>query len=309
MTELPSWREGATRSRIIEFVESVCTGDGRLPVEERVAVFDNDGTLWTEKPMQTELHFIVEQWVAAAKARPELAEQQPYKAAVSGDLSWLAGAIDKHYSGDDSDLTVMVGAIVGNTAGMNVERFAASVAEFYRDARHLTLKVPYRDVVYRPMVELLDHLAAHDFTCYLASGGDRDFMRPITEEYYGIPFERVIGSSVGLQYADGEVLYAPSSDFFNDGVEKPVRIWSRIGRRPLIAVGNSNGDLEMLTYTCKGERGLGILVHHDDDTGRGDEPYDTGAEKVLAAAPQLGLAVVSVRDDWATVFPDAGGRP
>ena len=151
-----------------------------MPQEERVAVFDNDGTLWTEKPMPTQLHYIVEQWSAAAKADPSLAEQQPYQAALSGDLGWLGGAIDKHYAGDDSDLRVMIAAILAATANMSVDHYAASVAEFYRDARHLTLQRPYAEVVYQPMLELMRYLEANGFTCYIVSGGDRDFMRPMT---------------------------------------------------------------------------------------------------------------------------------
>ncbi|NNC11084.1 haloacid dehalogenase-like hydrolase [Planctomonas sp. JC2975] len=302
MADLASWRDGPTKRRIEEFVEAVTSGDHPVPVEDRVAVFDNDGTLWTEKPMQTEIHYIVEQWTAIAEAKPELADTQPYKAVVSGDLSWLAGAIDKNYAGDDSDLKVMIRALVGNTAGMNVEDYAESVADFFRTARHPTLNRPYRDVVFAPMVELLAYLAEHGFTCYIASAGDRDFMRPITQDFYGVPFERVIGSAVGLEYKDGEVLYAPSFDFFNDGPEKPVRLWSRIGRRPLFAAGNSNGDLDMLAYVRTNPRGFGLLVHHDDDTGRGDPAYDTGAEKALAAAAELGLAMVSIKEDWAKVY-------
>ena len=303
MTELASWHDGATKSAIIDFVASVTSGPHAVPVGDRVAVFDNDGTLWTEKPMQTQLHYIVEQWTAAAKADPELADQEPYKAVVSGDLGWLGAAVDKHYAGDDSDLKVVIGALLRGMAGRSVEDYATSVADFYRTAEHPVLHRPYSEVVYQPMVELLECLADHGFTCYIASGGDRDFMRPITEEYYGIPFERVIGTAIGLEYADGDVRYGATLDFFDDGPQKPVRIWTRIGRRPLIAGGNSNGDVEMLTYARGNPRSLALLVHHDDDTGRGDVPYDKGAEKVLEDAAANGFTVVSVKDDWARVFP------
>lgn len=185
---LPSWADTQTRGRIVDFVERVSgEGPGAVPVEERVAVFDNDGTLWTEKPMPTQLHFIVQRWAAAAAAEPELAEQQPYAAAVNGDLAWLGGAVDKHYAGDDSQLRVMIGAILASTAGESVQDYEKAVAEFYRSAKHMTLGTPYRDAVYRPMVELLRYLEEHGFTCYIISGGDRDFMRPITSEFYGIP--------------------------------------------------------------------------------------------------------------------------
>jgi phosphoserine phosphatase len=303
---LPSWADGATRDAILAYIEAVSTGPDAVPEAERVAVFDNDGTLWTEKPMPTELHYVVEQWAAAAKADPALAERQPYRAAVTGDLSWLAAAIDKHYDGDDTDVQVIMGALVGLTIDMSVEDYAAAVTTFYRDAHHPTLHRPYAEVVYQPMVELLRHLEAHGFTCYIASGGDRDFMRPMTSDVYSIPPERVVGSAVGLMFdaETAEVRYAASLSFLDDGAEKPIRIWSRVGRRPLFAGGNSNGDMPMLDYARRGGRGFALLVHHDDDTGRGDAPYDKGAERALAAASDRGYTVVSVKRDWSRVFVD-----
>jgi phosphoglycolate phosphatase-like HAD superfamily hydrolase len=304
-TVLPSWREGPTRSAILEFVEAVTSGPDAVPVEERVAVFDNDGTLWTEKPMPTQLHYIVLQWVAQATADPSLASKQPYLAATSGDFAWLGTAIDKHYAGDDSDLGVMIAAIAGVTANQSVEEYAASVSAFYRDALHLTLKRPYSKVIYQPMVELLGFLEANGFICYIVSGGERDFMRPMTMSNYGVPPERVVGSAFGLEYdADArEVRYGSSLAWFDDGPEKPGRIWNRIGRRPILAGGNSNGDMPMLEYVSAHPRSLSLLVHHDDDSGRGDAPYDKGAESALAEAPSKGFTVVSVKEDWETVFP------
>jgi phosphoglycolate phosphatase-like HAD superfamily hydrolase len=301
---LPSWREGRTREAILEFVAAVSDGADAVPPVERVAVFDNDGTLWTEKPMPTQLHYVVDQWAAAARADPALAERQPYKAVVERDLAWLGAALDKHYTGDDSDLKVMIGALLGVTAQQSVEDYHAAVAEFYRTAQHQTLQRPYSGAVYQPMVELLRHLDAHDFACYIVSGGDRDFMRPITADYYGIPPERVVGTAIGMEYdeATNEVRYGTSLRFFDDGPEKPVRIWTRVGRRPILAAGNSNGDVQMLRYVQGHLRSLSLLVHHDDDTDRGDAPYDKGAEQALAAADEHGFVRVSVKDDWSTVF-------
>jgi phosphoserine phosphatase len=306
-TELASWRETPTRQAIIDFVAAVTEGPHAVPFRDRVAVFDNDGTLWTEKPMPTQLHYIVEQWAAAAKADPSLAAKQPYLAASTGDLSWLGGAVEKHYAGDDSDLHTMIGAIVGTTADMSVEDYEASVVAFYRDAVHPTIGRSYRYAVYQPMFELLRYLERHGFTCYIVSGGDRDFMRPMTAEYYGIPAERVIGSALGLHYDQdaNQVQYGTSFDFMNDGPEKPVRIWTRTGRRPILAAGNSNGDVPMLRYPQTHPRSLSLLIHHDDDGGRGDAPYDAGAERALSGAARQGITVVSVRDDWATVFRSA----
>ncbi|MFB7249698.1 HAD family hydrolase [Microbacterium sp. NPDC056234] len=301
---LPSWRSTATRDAIVDFVAAVTAEGGAdyVAPEARVAVFDNDGTLWTEKPMVTQLHYLLGEWKKAAEADPSLAEKQPYKAAVSGDLGWLAAAVDKHYAGDDADLGVLIAAVAGNSAGRSVDEYAASVAEFYRDARHLSLGTPYSLTVYQPMVELVRYLDENGFTTYIVSGGERDFMRPMTVANYGIPAERVIGTGLGLTYDEeaNVVRYAPKLAYFDDGPEKPVRIWMRTGRRPILAAGNSNGDLPMLRYAQGSPRSLALLVHHDDDTDRGDVPYDKGAERALAAED---LTVISVRDDWSQVFP------
>ena len=310
MTEvLPSWRETATRAAILEFVAAVTDEDSRdfVPPEGRIAVFDNDGTLWTEKPMPTQLHYLLEQWKLAATADPALAERQPYRAAIDGDYAWLGAAIDKHYAGDDSDLGLLIGAVAASSAGASVEEYEASVAAFYREARHLTLGSSYAHTVYQPMVELIRLLDAHDFRTYIVSGGERDFMRPMTQDYYGIPVQRVIGTGMSLEYDadDNVVRYGKGLSFFDDGPEKPVRIWMRTGRRPILAAGNSNGDIPMLRFAQGNPRSLGLLVHHDDDTGRGDAPYDKGAERALEVAPAHGFTVVSVRDDWSQVFPVA----
>lgn len=309
---LPSWNTGAARDAIVAFVEAVSSGSDAVPVEERVAVFDNDGTLWTEKPMPTQLHYVVGEWAKAAANDPALAERQPYTAAVTGDLSWLGEAVDRHYAGDDSDVPILFGAIAEVTGRANVEDYAASVAAFFQSTTHPTLGRPYAETVYRPMVELLRYLEAHGFTNYIVSGGDRDFMRPMTFGAYGIPPERVIGSALGLTYDDetGHVRYGDAFALLDDGPEKPVRIWSRVGRRPILAAGNSNGDVPMLRYVQGHPRSLSLLIHHDDDTGRGDAPYDRGAESALAAASDHDFTVVSVKDDWSAVFPEPGnGRP
>jgi len=305
--QLRSWNDTPTRSAVLEFLSAVTTEGSPdfVPVEARVAVFDNDGTLWTEKPMPTQLHYLLQQWKAAAEADPALADKQPYRAAATGDLAWLGAAIDKHYAGDDSDLGLLIAAVSASSAGASVEEYEASVAAFYRDARHLTLGSSYARTVYQPMVELIRMLDAHDFRTYIVSGGDRDFMRPMTQDYYGIPTQRVIGTAMGLEYdADANVVrYTSRLAFFDDGPEKPARIWMRTGRRPIFAAGNSNGDIPMLRFAQGSPRSLALLVHHDDDSGRGDAPYDKGVEKALAEASAHGFTVVSVRDDWSQVFP------
>jgi len=304
---LASWHEGETQRVIREFVQSVSAGPDAIPIAERIAVFDNDGTLWAEKPMPVELHYVVEKWAAAARADPSLAERQPYTSAATGNLTWLGDALEKHYAGDDTDLQIMLAALLSTTLNESVDDYQAAVTAFYKEAKHLTLGRAYSTTVYQPMIELLRYLEAHHFTCYIVSGGDRDFMRPMTLDYYGIPPERVVGSAVGLRYDSdsNDVRYGADFGFLDDGPEKPVRIWSRIGRRPVLAAGNSNGDIPMLRYVQKHPRSLSLLVHHDDDTERGDQPYDKGAEEALRAAETSHFTVVSVKNDWKSVFPTA----
>jgi phosphoglycolate phosphatase-like HAD superfamily hydrolase len=292
---LNSWTDGATKSAIVDFVRLATT---KLAPRDRVAVFDNDGTLWCEKPAYVQLDFLVRQLAAKVAADPSLASQPPYAAASSGDLKWFDNAVTKHYQGDDTDLKELAVAILSASSGINVEEHAAHVADFFASARHPTLNRPYTACGYAPMIELLQYLEANGFTCYIVSGGGRDFMRPIAADMYGIPPERVVGSSVGLAFADGNLVTTGVTEFLNDGPVKPVRIWGRVGRRPILAAGNSNGDIEMLEYT----HGMRLLVRHDDAAREFD--YDAGAEKALELAAARGWTVASIRDDWTRVFAD-----
>jgi phosphoglycolate phosphatase-like HAD superfamily hydrolase len=307
---LPSWRDTATRAAITKFVAAVTDDtDARfVPEAERVAVFDNDGTLWSEKPIPIQLDFTVFRLAEQARSDHGLAGRQPYKAALEHDYRWLGDAMVKHYHGDDSDLRVLGAALSKAFQGMSVEAFAAEVDAWFKTASHPVLKRPYMSCAFVPMVELLRYLEANDFTTYIASGGDRDFMRPFAQGLYGIPPERVIGSALGLDFDQSHditgLLYKSKIEFFDDGAEKPVRIWSRIGRRPVIAVGNSNGDIQMMRFArTDASPGLRILIRHDDADREFD--YDQGAEDALERAGQRGWTVVSIRDDWSRVFPDA----
>lgn len=291
---LASWHEGPAKSAIVDFVRQSVDD---VPPQERVAVFDNDGTLWCEKPAYIQLDFVVRRLAAKAADDPALRAQQPYRAAVDHDLAWFGGAITKHYQGDDSDLELLAKAGLSLHMSMTVEEYAGHVADFFAHAEHPTLGRPYRTCTYAPMVELLDHLEDNGFTSYIVSGGGRDFIRPIAQAIYRIPPERVIGSAQGLKFGDThDLLIQPALDVFDDGPQKPVQIWSRIGRRPILAVGNSNGDDEMLRY-C---RGLRLLVDHDDDDR--EFAYTAGAERVLDHAASQGWTVISMRNDWTTVF-------
>jgi phosphoglycolate phosphatase-like HAD superfamily hydrolase len=300
VAELLSWTDGPTKAAIVDFVGRV-TAEGTpdyVAPEERIAVFDNDGTLWCEKPMYIQLDFLIRRFAEQAAADPSLREKQPYKAAVEGDLKWFGEAVTKHYQGDDSDFKTLVGAILTAHHEITVEEHRGRVHEFFNEAKHPTLGRPYTACGYRPMVELLRYLEDNGFTNYIVSGGGRDFMRPVTGQLYGIPPERVVGSSVGLDYRDGNLFTTSQPEFLDDGPMKPVRLWSRIGRRPILAAGNSNGDIEMLEFT----RGLRLLVLHDD--GDREFDYTAGAEKSLDRAATDGWTVVSMRSDWATVFSD-----
>jgi phosphoserine phosphatase len=283
-------------------------GDGYVPESERVAVFDNDGTLWSEKPIPIQLDFTLYRMAEQATAGPGLADRQPYKAALEKDYRWLGAAMVKHYHGDDADLDLLLGAVSKAFEGMSVEDLASEVDEWFKSASHPVLQRPYLSCGFVPMVELLRYLEADGFATYIASGGDRDFMRPFAEGLYGIPPERVIGSALGPDVTEDSdvtsLVYKSKIEFFDDGPEKPVRIWSRLGRRPLVAVGNSNGDLQMLRFARSHDReGLRILVRHDDADR--EFAYDDGAEDALARAAKRSWTVVSVRDDWTRVFPDA----
>ena len=310
MTALSTWTDGATKSAITDFVARVSDEGGNDYVEPaaRVAVFDNDGTLWSEKPLPIQLDFTIRQLARLAAADPTLRDRQPYKAAYEGDQHWMGAAMVKHYHGDDGDLHLLMGAITSAFDTVDVEAYDGQVLAFFDEATHPTLGRAYRECGYAPMVELLLYLEDNGFTTYIASGGDRDFMRPVAGDLYGIPPERVIGSALGLEYrSDNDthtLLYKAAMDFFDDGPEKPVRIWSRIGRRPILSVGNSNGDVPMLAYSGReGSPALRLLLLHDDDER--EFSYTAGAEEALEVAGQQGWTVVSMKDDWTQVFPSA----
>jgi phosphoserine phosphatase len=300
---LASWNEGAARAALVDFVERTVS-DG-LPVEERVAVFDNDGTLWCEKPMPIQLDFILRRLVAMAEEQPELRERQPWKAAYEHDYGWFGKLMADHYAGDDTNVRTLAGGILAAYEGISVEDFEAQSDAFLRSARHPTLGRGYLETAYAPMVELLGYLEANGFSNYIASGGGRDFMRPISREVYGIPRERVIGSSAALDYTSdergGTITHKAEADYLDDGPQKPIRIWSRTGRRPLLAAGNSNGDIPMLDFTQHQDKAsLRLLVLHDD--GDREFDYTSGAEQALERAETSGWTIVSIKDDWGRVF-------
>ncbi len=304
---LASWNDTATQRTIVAFVQAVTSKDSDrfVPRPERVAVFDNDGTLWSEKPIPIQLDFTLFRMAAQASQDPSLQSRQPYKAAVERDYGWLGQAMVNHYHGDDTDMRLLMGAVESAFEGMGVEAYSAEILGWLQQASHPTLGRPYLRCGFAPMVELLHYLEANGFANYIASGGDRDFMRPFAQDIYGIPPERVIGSALGLGFDDSgddtQLVYKSKTEFFDDGPEKPVRIWSRIGRRPLVAGGNSNGDVPMMRFVRTGQPdALRLLVLHDDPDREFN--YTAGAEDALERARAQDWTVISIKNDWAAVF-------
>ena len=304
---LASWNEGPAKEAILDFVARTCAEKSAdaVPEAERVAVFDNDGTLWCEKPMPIQLDFILRRLAEMAELDSSLRERQPWKAAHERDYAWLARVMEEHYAGDDTNVKTVAAGIIAAFANITVDQFEADSDAFLHGSRHPTLDRGYLECAYAPMIELLAYLRANGFANYIASGGGRDFMRPISDEVYGIPREGVIGSAVALAYTPdehgGAITRQAAADYLDDGPEKPVHIWNRTGRRPVLAAGNSNGDIEMLDFTNHRDKpSLRLLVLHDDAEREFD--YVSGSERALERAAENGWTVVSIKNDWSTVF-------
>jgi phosphoserine phosphatase len=288
-SDLPSWVDGPAKSAVLDFVRLVTTpGDSFVPPAERIAAFDNDGTLWCEKPLYIQADFIFRRFVEMVRENPELAKQQPYKAVVEGDREWLTDIY--------SHVPELVKGVTEAFGGITTAAFDAAARAFFASATHPTLGVPYTQVAYRPMLELIEALKAREFQVYICSGGGRDFVRAVSEQLYGLPRDRVIGSATTLEYRDGDLYRTAGVEQpIDDGPGKPVHIWARTGRKPLLACGNADGDVAMLETTR-----FALLVHHDD--AEREFAYDEGAEKALEAARARGWTVISVKKDFRTVF-------
>jgi phosphoglycolate phosphatase-like HAD superfamily hydrolase len=302
---LPSWNDSAVKSAIIDFVDRVIKEGGPdfVAVPERIATFDNDGTLWTEQPYYFQFAFALDRVKAMAPQHPEWKDKQPFKALLEGDRQALAAA------GKDGLLQIMA---VTHT-GMTTEDFTKTVIDWTATARHPRFNRPYTELVYQPMLELLAYLRANGFKTFIVSGGGIEFMRPWTERVYGIPPEQVVGSSGEVKFqtgADGKpvLMKLAKIEFVDDGPGKPVGINRFIGRRPIFAFGNSDGDLQMLQWTMAG-KGLRFagLVHHTD--AEREYAYDRDSkvgklDKALDEATAKGWAVVDMKRDWKVIFPD-----
>ena len=309
--DLHTWNDTSTRRSILDFVVAVTSPNSPdyLSPEKRIAVFDNDGTLWCEKPMYIQLDYLLRKLASQAERDEALRSRQPWQAAWEKDYDWLGGVVTRHYQGDDGDLQILLGGILSLSEGQAVERIEAAAAEFIENEQHPTLGLAYRDCVYQPMLELLHYLQDNGFVNYIVSGGGRDFMRGFAHDLYGVPRERVIGSTVAYRYVGGSgggvIEQRAELDVIDDGPGKPVQIWNLIGRRPVLAAGNSNGDLPMLEFTGGASLpALRLLILHDDAEREFD--YVAGAEKVISTARDRGWTTVSIKQDWRKVFPVQG---
>jgi hypothetical protein len=305
---LPSWQDGPAKRAIMDFVTRVTARDGPdfVPESGRIATFDNDGTLWAEQPMYIQMAFVLDRVKALAPQHPEWKEKQPFKAVLEGDLKALAASGEKGL--------IEVG--MATHAGMTTEEFEQIVKDWLAGAKHPHFNRPYTECIYQPMVELLAYLRANSFKTYIVSGGGIEFMRPWTEQAYGIPPEQVIGSTIKTKFEmrDGKpvLMRLPEIDFIDDKEGKPVSINKFIGRRPILAFGNSDGDQQMLQWTAAGSgaRFMG-LVHHTD--AEREYAYDRTSnfgrlDKALDEAKARGWTVVSMKDEWKTIFPASSGQ-
>jgi phosphoglycolate phosphatase-like HAD superfamily hydrolase len=301
---LPSWNDGAVKTSITDFVARVTTPGSPdfVPVEERVATFDNDGTLWCEMPFYFQMAFAFDRVRAMAPKHPEWKTKEPFRSLIKGDVATAAKAGEKG----------LLAVVAATHSGMTVAQFDNAVRDWIRTARHPRFKRPYNELVYQPMIEVLAYLRANGFKTFIVSGGGMDFMRPWAPAAYGIPPEQIVGSSGVTEFrlnkdGKGELFKTAKVDFIDDGPGKPVGINRNIGRRPIIAFGNSDGDLQMLQYTTSGAGlRLGLYVHHDDAVR--EYAYDRKSQigrldKGLDEAPKWGWQIISMKNDWKVIFP------
>jgi hypothetical protein len=300
---LPSWNEGPAKKAIIEFVTKVTKqgGPDLVPPVERIATFDNDGTLWAEQPMYFQLLFALDRVKALAPQHPEWKGKEPFASLLKGDVKGALAGGER----------AMLEIVMTTHAGMTTAEFEQIVKDWLASAKHPRFKRPYTECVYKPMLELLAYLRANGFKTFIVSGGGIEFMRPWTEKVYGIPPEQVVGSSIKTKYEmrDGKpvLVRLPELNFIDDKTGKPVGINSHIGRRPIAAFGNSDGDQQMLEWTqAGGGSRLMMLVHHDDAKREwaygAESKIGTFSDALMAEAKKNGWTVISMKNDWKRIF-------
>jgi phosphoserine phosphatase len=300
---LPSWNDGTTKTAITDFVKKTTTQGSPdfVRVPDRIALFDNDGTLWVEQPMYTQLAFLLESVREAAPQHPEWKTTAPFKFVLENDLAGLAAA----------GVPAIMQLFAATQCGMTTEEFAKIAKDWIETARHPKFDRLYTECIYQPMLELIEYLRANDFDVYIVTGGGVEFVRPWAERVYGVPLRRVVGSSIKTTFEmrDNQPVLVRTAEInlLNDGNGKPVGIHEFIGQQPIAAFGNSDGDLEMLQWTASGEgpRLMG-LVHHTD--AEREYAYDAHSlfgklSKALDEAKTRGWTVVDMKRDWSTVFP------
>lgn len=301
---LPSWNDGENKEAIIDFVSRTTSKGHRdyIPAPKRIATFDNDGTLWSEQPLYFQAIYIFDRIKELAPNHPEWQQTEPF-------ASVLKGNFESALSGGEKALLEMV---MATHTGLTADEFAQSVSSWLATARHPKSGRPFTSMVYQPMLELLDYLRANDFKTFIVSGGGIDFMRVFAEEIYGVPPEQVVGSSLKATYEIRNntpvIVKQPEIDFIDDKAGKPVGIYRYIGRRPVIAAGNSDGDFEMLEWTTAGAGPkLAMLVHHDDATREWAYDRDSHIGRLvrgLDEGSQRGWLIVSMKDDWNRIYPE-----
>jgi phosphoglycolate phosphatase-like HAD superfamily hydrolase len=300
---LPAWNDGPSKKAIIRFVQETTRPSSTqfIPPEERIAVFDNDGTLWSEQPLYVQLAFAIDRIKTLAPQNPQWKTQQPFKAVLENDIQTIKASGQKG----------LFELIAATHAGMSTEAFQVIVSDWLKTARHPISNRPYTEMIYQPMIELLAYLRSNGYTNYIVSGGGTEFMRPWTQKAYGIPPERIIGSTIKSKFVEvngqHRIIGLPELEWINDGPNKPLAIQHQIGRRPVIAFGNSDGDQDMLLWTtgAPGPR-LGGIIHHTDGTR--EVAYDRKSaigklNTALDLAQKNNWIVVDMKKDWRTIFP------
>lgn len=299
---LPSWNEGGSKEKILDFIHRVTKKNSPdfVPIKDRIAVFDNDGTLWGEQPFYYQLFFVIDRVKVLSSKHPEWRKKEPFKSILANHLEELSKLDEKQL-----EELIMI-----THAGMTINEFHAIVKKWIGSSTHPILNKPYLDLVYQPMQEVLDLFIKNDFKVYIVSGGGVDFLRPWTEIAYGIPPEQVIGSTIATQYeiknGQPELIRLPRMDFINDKEGKPIAIEKFIGKRPIVAFGNSDGDLQMLEWTTKntGAR-LGVIIHHTD--AKREYAYDRNSkigrlDIALQQANTNHWVVVDMEKDWKQIY-------
>lgn len=302
-TQLSSWNDTPAKTAIVDFVSKTTQEGGPdfVPVSERIAVFDNDGTLWAEQPMYAQLFFILDRIKELAPKHPEWRDQEPFASVLKGDLKTALGGGEK----------ALMALTMAAEAGMTSTEYEQILKTWFANAKHPTTKRLFTQMVYQPMLELMDYLRTNEYKVFIVTGGGIDFVRAFSAQVYGVPPENVVGSTIKTKWDDStgtpQIIRLPEINFVDDGAGKPLGIQYYIGQRPIMAFGNSDGDLQMLQWTTSGAGPrFGLLVHHTD--AQREWAYDRNSQmgtlnKALDAAPKNGWVVLDMQKDWNTIYP------